>query len=355
MRRKIPLPLASLVFASATFIAAGSAPAEDLVIMISGGTFADSQIEAFVKPFEAETGLKVTAIKSEVPAAKHKLAVESSTVDFDLALKTEADGIMLDKLGYLIPIDYSAFDPEELSGIPEGLRPAWGVGDVTASFVLSYDSTAEKKPRNYADFWNVAEFPGKRTLQSFIGTQGPLEEALLADGVPMDQLYPLDVDRAFAKLDEIKPEIRKWWGNGNEVLQLFNTNVANMGMNFDGRVHALQSEGRTTDLTFNQAKYYGVYWTVPKGAPRPENAMKFLAFATKAAQQAKMAEISGFAPTNTKAVALLPDETARKLVTHPDNIKNAYQLNGQWYAEVGEDGLSNAERVQQRWNVWITQ
>lgn len=336
-------------------IFAGPANAQDLTIMISGGTFADSQIEAFVKPFEAETGLTVRAIKSEVPANKLKLAVESGTVDFDLSLKTEADGIMLNKLGFLEPIDYSVFDKAELDGIPEGLRPAWGVGNITASFLLSSSTELEKRPTNWAEFWDTEAFPGKRTLQAFIGVQGPLEEALLADGVAMEDLYPLDVDRAFAKLDEIKPHIRKWWTSGNDALQLYNTGVADMGMNFDGRVYALQAEGRPFGLTFNQAKYYAVHWTVPKGAPNKANAMKFIAFATRARQQAKMAEISGFAPANTAAMAFLPEEKARRLVTHPDNFRTTYKLNGEWYAEVDANGRSNAEKLQERWNIWLTQ
>lgn len=331
------------------------ANAQDLIIMISGGTFADAQIEAFVKPFEAETGLSVRAIKSEVPANKLKLAVESNTIDFDLSLKTEADGIMLNKLGYLEPIDYSVFDKKELEGIPEGLRPSWGVGNITASFILSSSTEAEKRPTNWAEFWDVDGFPGKRTLQAFIGVQGPLEEALLADGVAPENLYPLDVDRAFTKLDKIKPHIRKWWTSGNDALQLYNTGVADMGMNFDGRVYALQREGQPFDLTFNQAKYYAVHWTIPKGAPHKDTALKFIEFATRAKQQAKMAEISGFAPANTAAMAFLPEDKARRLVTYPENLKTAYKLNGEWYAQVDEQGRSNAEKLQERWNVWLTQ
>src|SRR6516165_2101981 len=44
--------------------------------------------------------------------------------------------------------------------------------------------------------------------------------ALLADGVPRDKLYPLDIDRAFKKLDRIKPHIKVWWREGNQSQQL---------------------------------------------------------------------------------------------------------------------------------------
>lgn len=330
--------------------------AEDLTIMISGGTFADAQIEAFVKPFEQESGITVKAIKSEMPAAKFKLAVESNSVDFDLCLKSEADGIMLERLGYVEPIDYSTFKPEELDGISEALRPSWGVGNITSSFVLASNTdTMKAAPTNWAEFWDLKKFPGKRTLQAFIGVQGPLEEALLADGVEPDKLYPLDVDRAFHKLDEIKPYIRKWWTSGNDALQLFNTGAADAGMNFDGRVYVLQAEKRPVTLTFNQAKYYAVYWTIPKGAPNKEAAQKFVEFATRAKQQAAMSEISGYAPANVNAMQFLPEEKAKKLVTYPANMKTAYKLNGDWYATVGDDGKTNAERVQERWNIWLTQ
>ena len=36
----------------------------------------------------------------------------------------------------------------------------------------------------------------------------------MADGVAPDKLYPLDVDRAFKKLEEIKPNITVWWTSG---------------------------------------------------------------------------------------------------------------------------------------------
>ena len=44
--------------------------------------------------------------------------------------------------------------------------------------------------------------------------------ALLADGVPADKLYPIDMDRAFHKLDEIKPHITVWWTTGAQPAQL---------------------------------------------------------------------------------------------------------------------------------------
>lgn len=69
----------------------------------------------------------------------------------------------------------------------------------------------------------------------------------------------MDIDRAFHSLDKIKEQIRKWWAQGNDVMQLFNSGVVDMGMNFDGRALALQAAGKPIDIEYNQAKVYGVY------------------------------------------------------------------------------------------------
>ncbi|MEL6078769.1 extracellular solute-binding protein, partial [Stenotrophomonas maltophilia] len=71
-------------------------------------------------------------------------------------------------------------------------------------------------PGSWADFWDTKQFPGKRGLRK--GAKYTLEFALMADGVPRDQVYqvlrqPGGVDRAFRKLDQIKTQIQ-WWESG---------------------------------------------------------------------------------------------------------------------------------------------
>lgn len=52
------------------------------------------------------------------------------------------------------------------------------------------------RPSSWAEFWPVDKFPGVRLLETGEwGSEGPWEEALLADGVPVDQIYPMDIDR----------------------------------------------------------------------------------------------------------------------------------------------------------------
>src|SRR5258707_3380148 len=50
-----------------------------------------------------------------------------------------------------------------------------------------------------------------------------LEAALMADGVPMDKLYPIDIDRPLRKLEEIKPHVDVWWTDVDQTTQVLHT------------------------------------------------------------------------------------------------------------------------------------
>src|SRR4029077_3758347 len=87
-------------------------------------------------------------------------------------------------------VDWTNFRSSADFGEP--LSPC-GVPVVNSSGVLVYDADRIKDdpntsapktstPKTWADFWNVAKWPGKRGL--WYGPQETLEVALMADGVP---------------------------------------------------------------------------------------------------------------------------------------------------------------------------
>ena len=78
------------------------------------------------------------------------------------------------------------------------------MADITYGVVLGYntDATAGQVPEGWADFFDTAKFPGKRGFWDY-SAGGIFEFALLADGVAPADLYPLDLERATAKLDTI--------------------------------------------------------------------------------------------------------------------------------------------------------
>ncbi|HJU18498.1 MAG TPA: extracellular solute-binding protein [Stellaceae bacterium] len=336
------------------------AQSDTITVHVSGGFYGDGNVKAFVEPFEKETGIHVNAVKSEVPPAQFELAAKNGAIDIDAFLTTEANGTLFARQGYIADIDYAIYDKKELAGLSPAARKKWGVESIEAGFIMSINSKVHPpgtpRPKNWQEFWDYKKFPGVRTLQSGqMGTEGPWEEALLADGVAIDKLYPLDIDRAFRSLDKIKGQIRKWWTQGNDVMQLFNSGVVDIGMNFDGRALALQAAGKPIDINYNQAKVYGVYWVIPKASKHQASVQKFIAFATRAKQQAKMAEITKYAPANAGAYKFIAPVIAKKLISYPANSQHSFRLNGAWYSEVGQDGKTNTARLVERWNTWIVQ
>ncbi|ODT84189.1 MAG: hypothetical protein ABS76_00875 [Pelagibacterium sp. SCN 64-44] len=323
--------------------------------MVSAGAFADALEEAFVKPFVEETGIQVNTVKTELSMQRWGLAVDTNTVNWDVGLMGMA-GHQLARQGAMTPIDYSIYDPEELAGIPPEFKLEWGVTAQVSGLVLAYNTETlpeGKRPQSWMDFWNVQDFPGNRTLMMPVYGTSSLPEALVADGVPLDQVYPNDLDRAFNKLDEIKPHIRSWWSSAGEAQQMFSSGGVDMGLMYDGRVITLQKDGNPIDFTFNGARYYTAYWSIPKGAPNAEDAQKFIEFATRGEHQAKLAELMGYAPGNTNAYKYISDELAATLITAPGNIENAYPIDSAWYFEAGEDGKTNSERILERFQEWL--
>lgn len=330
---------------------------KELRLNVSSGDFGKAFIETYVKPFETETGVKVTPVTQNVGSvAAIALMVTNNNVALDLVIGGPAGVAELSAKDMLEKIDYSIYKKEEINGIPEVCRTAYSVAPYFGSVNMVYNTTkypaSKPRPANWAEFWDVSKFPGVRSLASSTN-YGCWEEALLADGVPVEKLYPLDIERVFASLERIKPHVRKWWNNGAEIQQMLRDGAADLASSFDGRALVLMDGGAPIEISRNQAKLYWDAMLIPKGAPNAHNAQRFLEFMTRGDRQAAFAQIFPQAPSNQNAYKHLPDKLGRKLCSHPDYAETSYYRNWQWYAETGSDGKTNQQRMIDRWNQWI--
>jgi spermidine/putrescine-binding protein len=113
--------------------------------------------------------------------------------------------------------------------------------------VLGYSKEAfpdGKQPKSWVEFWDVAKFPGARMLEDMAAGTPNLEFALIADGVPMDKVYPIDIDRAFKLLSRIKPHIKKFWDTGALSAQMLADKEIVLGSIWNGRLQASQTRAR---------------------------------------------------------------------------------------------------------------
>ena len=317
----------------------GSAWAKDMVFTSWGGTTQDAQKKAWVEPFEKSSGLTVK-LDGPTDYGKLKAMVDSGNVEWDV-VDVEGDfAAAAAKAGLLEPLDFSVIDKSDLD--PRFTTSDY-IGSFYYSFVLGYnkDALGGKEPKTWADLFDTKTYPGKRTFYKW-AAPGVLEIALLADGVPADKLYPLDLDRAFKKLDTIKSDI-VWWSGGAQSQQLLASGEAPLGAFWNGRVFAVQKDVPSVGLSWTQNLTAADVLVVPKGAKDKAEAMKFLAEASSPKPQADFASLTSYAPINTRSAKLMP---AAEAATLPDQ-HTASQINldmTYWAAHRDEIG--------KRWYDW---
>ena len=328
--------LIALAFASAL---TSAAQAQDMVFTSWGGTTQDAQAAHWAAPFTEKGG---PAVVQDGPTdyGKIKAMVEAGAVTWDV-VDVEYDwALQAGKAGLLEPLDFAVIDKTKLD--PRFVSD-FAVGSFYYSFVLGWNPAnfADAQPSTLADLFDTAKFPGKRTFYKW-SAPGVIEAALLADGVAPDALYPLDLDRAFKKLDTIKADII-WWEGGAQSQQLLASGEAPIGFFWNGRISALQSDGMEVGVSWDQNITAADALVVPKGAKNKDAAMKFIAEATSAEGQAAFAAVTGYAPINLGSADLM-DPAVR--ATLPD-AQTAVQVNADmaYWAE-------HRDEIGNRWYAW---
>ena len=171
--------------------------------------------------------------------------------------------------------------------------------DITYGVVLAYNTeqTAGQVPAGWADFFDTTKFPGKRGVWDY-SEGGIFEFALLADGVAPADLYPLDLERATAKLDTIKDDL-VFWASGAESQELIGSGEVAMTLIWNGRGWSAKNiDKKPVEMQWNQQIVTADYLVVPKGSPNKDAAMKFIAYTICAENNAKPSEYIPYGPTN---------------------------------------------------------
>lgn len=325
------LALLGLVPASLRFTPVAHAASGELVVVNWGGDAVPAYEDIWAKPFNAANpGTKAIISGAGPTSGKIKAMVESGSVTWDVCDRTVPASVELGRQNLLEQVDWNVVSKDK---VRPAHRSDWGVGAYLYSFALTYDRDAlrGRTPKNWADFWNVKDFPGKRTLRNNI--EGMLEVALMADGVAPDKIYPINVDRALDKIKQIK-EHTIFWATGAESQQLFRNREIVMGNLWHTRSMLLQKEiGERIQLTFDQGILFAGAWIVPKGAPGRELAWKFIASAQSPESQVELLKRVGNGPINPAASALVPADMAALNCGSPENVAKQIAVDNEWYAE----------------------
>ena len=303
-----------------------------------GGSTDQAFLSAYGKPFTKATGVPMVSVALDY--GKLQAQVQNNQVTWG---DTDSEGWFVHaKSDLLEPLDYAAIGVTKEDMVnPEFMQPN-GVANYVYGWVQAYRTDSKKKhPTNWVEFFDTKNFPGTRSLYNYC--YGSLELALLGDGVPYDQLYPLDVERAFRKIASIKKDL-VYWNTGAQSQQFLVSGTADFVAGWNPRFGYLALTGLPVAIEWNQQMLAADYHAVPKGGKYAAASMEFIKTAMQPENQANFAELSGgLAGSVTKANDTVPDRLKPWLPTTPENLaKSVGAQNDTWWG-------TNFDAVNAQW------
>ena len=349
-----------LLASTALAVTAGVATAGELTVVSWGGAYTVSQVEAYHKPWIAATGNTILSEDYSGGLAEVKSQVEAGNVTWDLVDVELSDAVRGCDEGLLEEIDPSILPaaPDGTAAMDDfidGALTECAVANIVWSTIFAYDSSMTTGVDSIDDFFNLADFPGKRGMRK--GPKANLEMALMADGVPAGEVYALleteeGVARAFAKLDTIKDMV-VWWEAGAQPPQLLADGEVVMTTAYNGRIfNAAANEGKSFEIVWDGQIMDLDLWVIPKGAPHLDLAMDFVAFSTATEQLAAQASWISYGPARKSSGALVGNfhdsdmDMAPHMPTAASNLSNALLNDFEFWAD-------NQDELNERFNAWL--
>ncbi len=340
--------LLGAALATVASLSAMPAAARDLTVASWGGNYQDAQREIYFKPFSDKIGKPVLDEAWDGGFGVLQSKVKAGAPNWDV-VQVEAEELALGCADGL----FEKIDWEKMGGKDKYLPAAvhdCGVGAIVWSTAIAYDGAKlAEGPGSWADFWNVEKFPGKRSLRK--GAKYTLEFALLADGVKPAEVYdvlatPEGLDRAFKKLDELRPHI-VWWEAGAQPLQFLASGEVVMASAYNGRITGInRTEGKNFKVVWPGSIYAIDSWVVLKDAENKDAAQDFIAFTSQPENQVKLPAYVAYGLPNNEAAAQVKPEFAAELPTAAANMTEALALNADFW-------IDNSEALTERFNAWL--
>jgi len=334
----------AVAVAPAIWTSAARAQNRTLVVRDPAGPYAKAMTEGFYAPFEKATGVKIERVTADhEPTSQVKAMVETKNYFWDVVTLSMGAYGVLESQGFVEMLDFTP----EMKEIPAAyLRPGYLSFDVAAAnIVYSIDKFGDKGPQTWAEFWDVERFKGRRAMRRH--PFDTIEEALLADGVPPEKVYPLDLPRAFRKLDQIRPHVAIWWTGGAQASQLIKSGEVDLIATWNGRAQAAIDDGAKFKIVGNQGISVVDGLSVPKGNPKAALAKEFIAYCANAERQATFCKYLAYGPTNPNAFKHISPERAALL---PNNPKYASTL----VLQTPEAWATQKDAATEQFEAWIT-
>ncbi|MDU8942489.1 extracellular solute-binding protein [Ovoidimarina sediminis] len=360
---------AALAVAGVAYAGSHAAMSDNMTLVSWGGAYQQSQINAYSDPYKAmNDGLEVVWDESSAEAvAKLRAMNEAGNVTWDLVDVVASDAIRLCDEGLAMEIDHD----ELLAPAPDGTPASEDFGDLIVSDCyipqIVYSTTAgyrtdmvgDNPPTSICAMFDTETYPGKRSLEK--RPINNMEWALICDGVAKEDVYDvLETEegqaQAFAKLDTIKDDVI-WWSAGADTPQLLADGEVVMGTTYNGRLFSLiEEQGQPVAMLWDAQVFDLDGWIIPTGLPeeRLNRVKDFVRFATDTQRLADQAKWISYGPARASSAPLVSThadlgiEMAPHMPTDPENAKNTFLYNYEWWADYRDD-------LDAKFQAWLAQ
>ena len=356
-----PLRIVAWLFAFASISASA---AQALTVVSWGGAYGRASTAAVMDPFAEETGIDIRIDDYNGGLSQIRAQVETGQISWDVVDLEIPDLVRGCDEGLLEQVDVSTLPPAK-DGSPAkddyipGTVTDCGPSQLFYATVYAYnrDDYQGKVPTTIEDFFDLAKFPGRRGMRRT--PQVNLEFALMADGVPIDEVYatldtPEGLDRAFRKLDTIKEQVI-WWEAGAQPPQMLADKEIAMTTAYNGRIFNAQVvEKQPFVVVWDGQVLDSAGFGIVSGTPNLEAARRFVRYAADPAIQARVSQYISYGPTRRSAAPLVSTHLASGVKMEPymptsvQNLGRALQNDWEWWGD-------HVDELNERFSVWLAQ
>jgi putative spermidine/putrescine transport system substrate-binding protein len=277
---------------------------------------------SFVKQFEQQTGCQVNAVPAGSSDEMFTKFNSGGGGQYDLASFSGDASLRAIKSGAVAPLDTSkltnlkAMAPQLQSpafntqnGKHYGLSFMWGAN------VLIYNADKVKQaPTSWNVLYAGSPYAGKVTVPD-----NPIQ---IADPALQffNQQDPYAIsqqtlDQVTNKLKQQRPIVRKYWVLASDFEQLFKSGDAVVGAGWPLMTNDLKKAGMNVKEVLPKEGVTGWSdsWMLSKNAKHPICAYKWMNYVTSPPVQAKVVNVTGYSPANTKTCAVVGAQACKDL------------------------------------------
>jgi putative spermidine/putrescine transport system substrate-binding protein len=330
-----------------------------LEIATWGGPYERAQRESLFEPFRARSGIDVRTRSYQGGLEILRTPDPPDLVDMTMAEARHAcaDGLIRAFALRLEPAPDGS--PAEDDFAPGALTRC-GVAHLNYSTLVAFDERAfpGEKPSTIDDFFDLERFPGKRSLPA--SPDAVLEWALMAEGVPVRQVYDLlstqrGIRLALRRLERLRGHL-VWSQGAEQPAEWLESGEVVMAAGFNGRFFDALTRGVPLSMIWDGQIIDRDVWVIPASidGTRLEAAREFIRFATATERQAALAELIPYGPTRRSALAYiglhprLGIPMLAQLPNAPHHLGRALLRDARWYARTENWRRREFEQWRQR-------